>query len=354
MNYQGIPIERRNNFILIRLFSALQVCFVHTIWHLKLDIPITQLQYFPGVLIFFTTSGFLVFQSISRNPNLKVYFRNRILRIYPALWCCLLLTLILLVSFEIITVRNIFSGNMIKWIIAQMTFFQFWTPPMLRNWGAGTPNGSLWTIPVELQFYLLLPALVILLTRIKVIYKVWVLTFFSILCNLYVSDLDLNSNYHVFPKIIKLTLLPYLLYFNIGIIMNYYWSKIKKLIEGKALWWFIIFIVFAFVFKVTPDYFPESLSGFMINIILSILTLSFAYTNHSLSAFLKGQDYSYGIYIYHMLVINCFIQVGLLKSTYYLWLSVLFTFILAFFSWNFIEKIALRKKRYKIKEELSN
>jgi peptidoglycan/LPS O-acetylase OafA/YrhL len=109
---------------------------------------------------------------------------------------------------------------MFKWIIAQMTFFQFWTPPMLRNWGVGTPNGSLWTIPVELQFYLLLPALVILLTRIKVIYKVWVLTFFSILCNLYVSDLDLNSNYHILPKIIKLTLLPYLLYFNIGIIMN--------------------------------------------------------------------------------------------------------------------------------------
>lgn len=344
LNYQGIPLERRNNFDLIRLFAALQVCLVHTIWHLKLEIPITQLQYFPGVLIFFTTSGFLVFQTISRNPDLIVYLRNRILRIYPALWFCFLLLLILLFSFKIITIKSVFSENILKWIFAQLTFFQFWTPSMLRNWGVGTPNGSLWTIPVELQFYLLLPALILLVKRIKVIYKVWCLTILSILCNLYVSNLDSNGNYHVLPKMIKLTILPYLVYFNLGIMMNYYWLKIKKYIEGKAILWFITFIVFAYAFKVKPNYFPESLAGFVINIILSILTLSFAYTNHSLSSFLKGQDYSYGIYIYHMMVVNFFVQIGFVKVTYYLWISVLLTLILALISWNFIEKIALRKK----------
>ena len=32
--------------------------------------------------------------------------------------------------------------------------FQFWTPEALRGFGCGTPNGSLWTISVIVQFYI--------------------------------------------------------------------------------------------------------------------------------------------------------------------------------------------------------
>ena len=46
------------------------------------------------------------------------------------------------------------------------------------------------------------------------------------------------------------------------------------------------------------------------NILLSILTISLAYTLPKLGKILKGNDISYGMYIYHMLVINSLIALG--------------------------------------------
>ncbi|MFX5710172.1 acyltransferase family protein, partial [Acinetobacter baumannii] len=36
-----------------------------------------------------------------------------------------------------------------------------------RTWGVGAPNGSLWTIAVEIQFYILVPLLVYLIKKWK-------------------------------------------------------------------------------------------------------------------------------------------------------------------------------------------
>jgi len=38
-------------------------------------------------------------------------------------------------------------------LFGHATIFQFWTPDSLRGYGCGTPNGSLWTICVTIQFY---------------------------------------------------------------------------------------------------------------------------------------------------------------------------------------------------------
>lgn len=41
-----------------------------------------------------------------------------------------------------------------------MSFVQFYNPDWLRGFGTGVLNGSLWSIPVELQYYVLLPFLI--------------------------------------------------------------------------------------------------------------------------------------------------------------------------------------------------
>ena len=76
-------INKTNNFDLIRLLAALQVVFTHSQHHFELQGGILEkigkhfLFYFPGVPIFFTVSGFLIFWSFERSSNnIKSYFRK--------------------------------------------------------------------------------------------------------------------------------------------------------------------------------------------------------------------------------------------------------------------------------------
>ena len=88
---------RVNNFDLLRLIAAIQVVIAHSLRHLQMDLPApwgALLDCFPGVPIFFVISGYLVSSSYERAPSLKAYLRNRCLRIYPGLWVCLMVTMV--------------------------------------------------------------------------------------------------------------------------------------------------------------------------------------------------------------------------------------------------------------------
>lgn len=338
-------ITRENNFDLIRLLAAFEVLLGHGIKHLELNNLFSVLDvtaFFPGVLMFFTISGFLIFASFDRNNNLKKYFYNRFLRLFPALWLCFIFTMILLFSFKIIHVSDLFGMTMLKWCLAQITLFQFWTPDILRPWGVGTPNGSLWTIPVEIQYYLLLPVIVLLFKNIRIINKLFFLAVISILSNSYLSTL-VGKDETVFVKLARVNLLPYLYCFLAGAILYLYWDKIKKLIEGKALLWMVIFLSFCFAAGTHPSYYPKNIQ-MISNILLSILTISLAYTLPRLGKLLKGNDVSYGMYIYHMLVINSFVALGFIGETKYLFSAIALTTIVSCLSWFFVERKALALK----------
>lgn len=337
-------ISRENNFDLIRLLAAIQVVFEHGFFHLKIDGKLLTNfnRIFPGVLIFFTVSGFLIFSSFDRNNDLKKYFVNRFLRIYPALWLCFIITVILLIIFKIVNLSNIFSLTMLKWYFTQVTFFQFWTPDLLRAWGIGTPNGSLWTIPVEIQFYILLPIVVLLFKKIKLIYKFIALSIISIFVNLYLKNF-IGPNESIIVKLGTVSVLPYLYCFLAGSLMYLYWDKIKVVIEGKALYWTIIFFAYWFLTGNAPSYFPQY-DQLVSNFLLSILTISIAFTFPGFGNFLKGNDISYGIYIYHALVLNSLVALGHVGEIKYFVIFFLVTILMSCFSWFFVEKRALMLK----------
>lgn len=341
----SLAISRENNFDLLRLLAAFQVLFGHSIHHLNINnlIFITDyLKYFPGVLIFFTISGFLILSSFDRNKNLKKYFINRFLRLFPALWLCFIFTIILLFIFKIILVSDLFSATILKWTLAQISFFQFWTPAILRSWGVGTPNGSLWTIPVELQFYFLLPIIVLAFKQINLGFKFLLLTVVSVSFNAYISGLS-ESSENLITKLAEVSLLPYLYCFLTGSFIFLFWSKIRNFIEGRAIYWLVLFILFSFYSGFPPSYFPSNIQ-LISNFLLSILTISVAYTLPSLGKLLKGNDISYGIYIYHMIVINSFVALGYTIYLKYFLFVVIITTCLSWISWRYIEKPALSLK----------
>jgi peptidoglycan/LPS O-acetylase OafA/YrhL len=99
----------------------------------------------------------------------------------------------------------------------------------------------------------------------------------------------------------------------------------------------------------TPVYWPGNIQSLIGIFILSIVTFSAAYSNNSLSfKILKGNDISYGIYIYHMLVINTLIQLKYIHYPTNLAIAFLISIVISYLSWIFIEKKFLKLKHTKI------
>jgi peptidoglycan/LPS O-acetylase OafA/YrhL len=335
-------LPTKNNFNLIRLLAALQVCIEHTISHLEIDLNIPLIGYFPGVIVFFTTSGFLIYDSFTRNQDLKRYFKNRFLRIYPALWICFFMTVILLLIFKTIKPSELTSSTVLTWIFTQITVLQFYTPDLLCSWGVGTPNGSLWTIPVEIQFYIALPVIVLFLKNVKIFYKLLVLLVLSVGFNLYLGDSTDSESLYI--KLLGVSLLPYLFYFIIGIIIREFWQFFRVIFINKFFYWIIVFLFTCYISNYSPTYTPSDIFGYFVNLLLAFVTISFAYSHPVFENLLHRQDISYGIYIFHMLVVNSLFEMGYTKDITYFFLSMLVTTIVAFLSWYFIERKALRFK----------
>jgi peptidoglycan/LPS O-acetylase OafA/YrhL len=70
-----------------------------------------------------------------------------------------------------------------------------------------------------------------------------------------------------------------------------------------------------------------------------------AYTMPGLSRALHGNDISYGVYIYHMPVINLLLYHGV-TGTNGLLITAALVGVLGFLSWKLVEKPALALKRY--------
>src|SRR5437762_5098663 len=121
-----------NNFDLLRILAAAQVVFAHTVSHLGIAHPPlwALVEAFPGVPIFFAISGFLISASFERAHSVVDYSRNRFLRIYPGLWCIVLVTVVVtaLFGFDLLHLRAL------AWLGCQLVGL-IYTPGFLKPFG---------------------------------------------------------------------------------------------------------------------------------------------------------------------------------------------------------------------------
>lgn len=359
--------QRQNNFDLIRLLAAAQVVLAHAIGHTELAAKLPPwgkqvfdaLMMLPGVPIFFVISGFLITQSFERNPDdWKGYFWRRGLRIFPALWVCLLVTLGALGFFGFLGADFVLSKTFAAWLAGQVSFAQFYNPEHFRDFGIGVANGALWTITVELQFYLFVPLSHWVIRNSGAANRIvsalgWLvfLASFSIFC---VMDDKLNGpgGYTGAPVVFKLlfvTLLPHLWMFMLGWFLYRNFDKARAWLEGRVLWYFGAYVLFMAALTL----FVESRSTLFYlaylpsRAILALATISAAYSFRSLSTkLLRGTDLSYGTYLYHSLVINVFVEMGWLGGFGAIPLIYAASIGLAMLSWFLIEKPALALKSF--------
>lgn len=348
--------SKDNNFDLLRLLAAIQIASYHCFEHLHFTSPllnnlIYSFRYFFGIHILFAISGFLIWSSYMRNGDLRKYIRNRLLRVYPGLWLCLLITIIILISFGYINRTNIFNPGLWAWIADQLTFLQFYTPDTLRGFGVHNPNGALWTIPVEICFYIFVPLLFRFSLLFRINKNILILLFIaaSVGFNIWYQPYKFMADRSSVVKLLGVSPAPYLFYFLLGAITANNWPHIKHWYEGKGILWFATYSLYCFIFcywlhKFRIGYWTHAYH-FISVVLLSQATIALAYTYRSLTTkLLRHNDYSFGIYIYHMPVVNTLISLGLTGYNYLLPLTFAASGILAYISWRFVERPFLQLK----------
>ncbi len=328
LTQQGSFDVRKNALNTLKILAAFQVAYLHMLNHLQVTVPeaLTQIMcLFMGVPIFFMLSGFLIWNSIhnastASDGSFLAYAKKRATRIFPELWVA--------VAVEIIVLLIMFKEK-INWLmmalftVGQATVFQFWTPDFLRSYGCGTPNGSLWTMGLTIQFYIAVWFLYKWLKNKNGFWWTGVLAAAALIKA--VSPVIKGLLPGVIGKLYGQTLLPHLWLFMLGAFLAHYQHKAIPFL--KRTWW--LFFAASFVFSVTKlDIGVEQYGLFTYWLRVPAL-IGLAYNLPSLNI---KFDISYGLFIYHMTVVNIMIELGLVGHQVYLVIALLISTILALLS----------------------
>lgn len=326
-----------NSLNTIRLIAAFEVLYGHTIAHLDITVIPAWInciiRFFWGVPIFFTMSGFLIWMSIGRSNSFAQYCKKRFWRIFPELWVA--------VAVEIIVLLLLYNHT-IEWAklglfaITQGTIFQFWTPGFLREYGCGTPNGSLWTICVLIQFYIV--AFFVYKWLKGKDWKTWIL---AIIFSIGVSSLTpivRGAFPEIAGKLYSQTFIPYFWMFIIGAFVSEFKESFLPII--RKYWW----IACAITLAIWTSGFDYSLGhyGLFRTIALFVCLLGFAYAVPQVNI---KTDISYAVYIYHMTVVNAMISLGYVHKPIYLLVVTITTFIISYFSTKWIGRWSQKMKK---------
>jgi peptidoglycan/LPS O-acetylase OafA/YrhL len=345
-------MHRANNFDMLRLILAVVVVFVHCS-ELSLQPALAFIPHFLNSRIavegFFVMSGFLILGSYSRSQSnyrqhisvngkasvpdpLLAYFERRGRRILPAYWVALIFVLIL-GSLETVLSEGAFwnSSDLWKFIASNLTFMNYLHPAMpgvfAHNPKEPAANGALWTIKLEVMFYLIVPIIVTLcrkLGRIPVLATILVL-----------SLLFQYAAVHAHHPSLAKQLPGQLCFFVLGSAAFFYLDWLR---EHKALVW-AMGVAFFLLTYVGGGIVCE---GFGV----AALVISFAFFFPHVEGPTKYGDFSYGVYVFHFPIVQTLIAIGFFAIHPYLaTLAVLaMVTLLAVLSWNLIEKPALNIK----------
>jgi len=284
--------KENNNFDLLRLILASMVIYGHAQFLNRgsddsYTDPLAGL--YPhtssgdvAVKCFFFLSGLLITNSLRKNPSVIHYLISRIFRILPPLIFVLMVITFLFGPFlSVLPVSQYFSspetwGYFIKGSVLKI---QYYLPGVFSTMEHNSVNGSLWTLPIEFRYYLLLLAF-FLLTGFK---KNW-------LVNLVLGIVLLESLFgeriilHSFGDLPITNLLPVSFFFGVFLGVN------AEHITLDIRYVFGLFILF-FLFRDQP--FGE--------IVYTFFFCAFAFFFATLRPLFKLKppiDISYGVYLW--------------------------------------------------------
>lgn len=336
-----VALPASNNFDLIRLLVATQVMLKHVLVHLGFDTPATELLgVFPGVPIFFFISGYLIFRSWHNSKGLYPFAVNRLLRIYPGLIVCFAVSIAMVLATGYLQGSDLASRPFLIWAAAQLSIGQIYNAELMRGFGVGVLNGSLWTVAVELQFYLLTPVLAWLVLGRRWMWSVILAV--GVCANL--ALLFWSDGFAA--KLFSVSFPPWFYMFALGAWLSTREDWQEGLLRMHPLVLLAAYVLVVIFGHVAGARVTGNETSPLSYVLLAALIFRLAHAAPALSdRLLRRNDISYGVYIYHMPAVNLLAFYGISGTLQAVLAAISITFVLAIASWRFVERPALRLKK---------
>ena len=324
-----------NRFDLIRLALASAVFAYHALV-LSALAPMSGLERAWGHVAeiaiqgFFIVSGALVAGSLVRSQSLADYAGKRVRRLYPAYAAVILIPALI----SLLMGGN--PGGGAEYVGANLVFLNFLSPdlPGLFEGNRFTEvNGALWTLKIEVMFYLCLPIIGWILRRMG--RAQWIA-----LVALYAAG---EAWRHYVPVLLDYPLAPVLArqlpgqmaFFASGIALWQVWD----LARARPLWFGAAGLALALLSALHPWLEPLRAAG------LAGLIACAAFLPGPALNVARFGDISYGVYITHFPILQGLVMAGAFAALGYaagFLLSAVAVIAASYALWHLVERTALR------------
>ncbi len=292
-----------------------------------------------AVKAFFVISGLLIYRSYTRSSSLRSYLEKRVRRIYPAYFTIVTLAAVSLCLLTTLSLPHYFGIGFWKYLGANLLFLNFLAPSLpgvfISN-NMPAVNGALWTLKIEVAFYLFVPIMHYLCGRWGV--KKVIVTLFSLSClwkygfawmaevHQTSSSLSLDSSRGIYSELAS-QFPGQLLYFCAGVLVLLYFDTLKVHFKSIACVTACLYLL---------DHFLAH--GCLDVIWISGMIFVFGFWRH-FGNFSKFGDFSYGVYIVHFPILQALIALGLARwnPALFLLTSIFLIGLAGFLMWHLVE-----------------
>lgn len=330
--------KSQNNFTLLRLLLSWSVILGHS-YPLSNDLNHTDVIFrllrfdYSGSLavkMFFMLSGLLVIHSACSKQQASYFIISRLLRVYPGLFICLIVsTCVLGPMFTRFSINNYINQyELYLYIVTNLTFSSIlWRLPGVFDGSSYGLNGSLWTISFELLCYGFVASVLFLSSGIR--RESIVIISLKISCMAIIMATALvPEQIPYFGKNLEAQVL--LALFCIGGLLSLFHDSISINFSLLLSLWFLQYIL-------------RTLDSLHLLFYTALfITLIFIFTNSYIRKLYISDDISYGVYLYGFPVQQSLYYLDPDIGAYRMFaFSVIISSVLGYVSWRIVEKPAL-------------